>query len=96
MEVRMRNSDKINFIGFSTVGNGSNTTKVRYAVDKTRREKVLQKINESDIVWYTLPEPMVKKDALQYISEHNSSFTPVQKQAIARAMSRFVPSKSQN
>jgi hypothetical protein len=90
----MRNSDMVNFVGFSTGGKGCNGTKVRFAVEKVRRSKVLQKIGATDIIWHSLPKAMSKVDAVNYLQSHTSSLNldQVQQEAIARATSRLIPS----
>jgi hypothetical protein len=95
----MRNSDKVNFVGFSTGGQGCNGTKVRFAVEKVRRSKVLQKnVGATDIIWHTLPTPMIKADAVNYLQKHTSSLNldKVQQEAVARAASRLIPNNSGN
>lgn len=89
----MRNSDKVNFIGFSTGGKGCNGTKVRFAVEKVRRSKILQKIGAVNIVWHALPEAMTKADAVNYLKTQTSSLNldQIQQEAIARATSRLIP-----
>lgn len=89
----MRNSDKVNFIGFSTGGKGCNGTKVRFAVEKVRRSKVLQKIGAINIIWHALPEAMTKADAVNYLQTQTSSLSldQVQQEAVARATNRLIP-----
>lgn len=94
----MRNSDKVNFVGFSTGGQGCNGTKVRFAVEKVRRSKILQKIGATNIIWHALPTPMIKADAVNYLQKQTSSLNldQVQQDAVARATSRLIPNNSGN
>jgi len=89
----MRNSDKVNFIGFSTGGKGCNGVKVRFAVEKVRRSKVLQKIGATEIIWHALPQAMTKADAVSYLQNQTSTLNldQVQQDAVARATSRLIP-----
>lgn len=89
----MRNSDKVNFIGFSTGGKGCNGTKVRFAVEKVRRSKVLQKIGATNIVWHALPTAMSKADAVAFLQANQNSMNleQVYQEAVARAASRLIP-----
>jgi hypothetical protein len=89
----MRNSDKVNFVGFSTGGKGCNGTKVRFAVEKVRRSKVLQKIGATNIIWHALPEAMTKADAVNYLQNQTTSLSldQVQQEAVARATNRLIP-----
>jgi hypothetical protein len=94
----MRNSDKVNFVGFSTGGQGCNGTKVRFAVEKVRRSKILQKIGATNIIWHALPTRMIKADAVNYLQKQTSSLNldQVQQEAVARATSRLIPNNSGN
>jgi hypothetical protein len=89
----MRNSDMVNFVGFSTGGKGCNGTKVRFAVEKVRRSKVLQKIGAINIVWHALPEAMTKADAVAYLQKQTASLNldQVQQEAVVRATTRLIP-----
>jgi hypothetical protein len=90
----MRNSDKVvNFIGFSTGGKGCNGTKVRFAVERVRRSKVLQKIGATNIIWHPVPEAMTKAEAVSYLQIQNASLNlnQVQQEAVARAANRLIP-----
>ena len=89
----MRNSDTVNFIGFSTGGKGCNGTKVRFACEKVRRSKVLQKIGANNIVWYSLPKAMIKADAVNYLQKQwlVPPLDQVQQEAVARATNRLIP-----
>jgi len=89
----MRNSDKVNFIGFSTGGKGCNGTKVRFAVEQVRRSKVLQKIGATNIIWHALPQAMTKAEAVQYLQKQTTALNldKVQQDAIVKATSRLIP-----
>jgi len=87
----MRNTDKVNFVGFSTGGTGTTGVKVRYAVDQFRRTQVLAKIGATNINWFKLPTPMTKVDAVQYLIALPTMPTEqVYQEAIARASARLA------
>lgn len=88
----MRNTDKVNFVGFSTGGTGTTGVKVRYAVDQFRRTQVLAKIGATNINWFKLPTPMTKVDAVQYLIAHQDALPTEQvyQEAIARASARLA------
>lgn len=89
----MRNSDTVNFIGFSTGGKGCNGTKVRFTCHMVRFTKVLQKNGANNIVWHSLPKAMIKADAVNYLQQQSASLSldQVQQEAVARASNRLIP-----
>lgn len=69
----MKNSDKVNYVGYSIGGNspkGTLVTKVRFCTTDSNyalRSKELQKMGAT--IWFTkLPSPMTKDGAVQYLA----------------------------
>jgi hypothetical protein len=89
----MRNSDKINYVGFSTGGNRITGTKIRFTTDQVRRSKGLQKTGATNIIWYALPVAMTKAEAANYLQNSATSLNldQVQEEAVSRAIARLVP-----
>jgi hypothetical protein len=92
----MRNTDLVNYIGFSTGGNGFTGVKVRYATDVTRRTKTLVKMGATDITFFPLPKAMSKIDAVQYLATLKTAevMNTAAQEAITRATSRLAPNTS--
>lgn len=59
---------------FSVVGTSTfhNQTKVRWANDLVTRIKMLYKAGHTNIDLYELPQPMTKRAALKWLSEHKN------------------------
>ena len=93
----VRNSDKVNHVGYTTgiAGiRGDFGTKVRFMLgeDTTARMKELSKMGATDMYFVELPEPMTKAEALRFMQARtDAKFTaPEVQRAMAHAAKRIL------
>lgn len=92
----MKNSDKVTHVGFTVGGNspkGRLAAKVRFITNDTNyilRTKELKKMGADEVFFVSLPSPMTKIEAVNYLASQNKNPTPIVQDAINYAVKRLA------